>query len=221
MYIKTTGEIFEGTCDIKLENCKAKEKGIVSTVFSPNEENKEIKVCNHCLNTLLKNRIWNIRGASVAEMKKLIDIAIVDHDKKILIAFELKNWKEEGVEKGLPWAERMKEMTLERMKDLNAETLIIVTYEGFYIFREFQEICFINLQQEFISSINTKNLLDSDIFITEKTEFTRKPELVDLKHDRFIEIIESFIKDDNTLKLLPIETREIIKANTIIKKHTL
>ena len=61
--IKTTGEILEGICDIKLENCKAKESGIVTIVHSTDEDNKQILVCKSCLHKMIRKDFWYVRGA--------------------------------------------------------------------------------------------------------------------------------------------------------------
>ena len=221
MYIETTGQIIEGTCNIQRAHCKANPKGVITIVISPNESNKEIHVCNVCLHELLQERLWTIKGALVPEMKKFVDLAVVDQENNIIIAFEVKNWKETGVEKGESWAKRMYEMAMERMQNLNTRIFVLVTFEGFYIFKEkLSEPIFVNFESE-IHSFIQKIQPNREIFIEDKREFTTQPALVDQKHTMLIDIVEQFIMAQNTLDKLPQDICAILKKNTIQKNFTL
>lgn len=218
MYIETTGEIFIGTCDVKTSECVAKENGVVTKVLSPHES-KTITVCNVCLNEMVKNRIWNIKGASVAEMKEKVDIAVLS-DHTIQIAIEVKNWKQPGKE----WAERMKDMAFDRMNKLHVPIFIVATYEGLYIFEEiikdrFEQEYFIDLLSDIeLSSKNLKFSYDN-LFVNDPNEFRLDPNQVEIKHEKFVEILEDLLTKQNILNKLPKHISDLIKPLKIKKNY--
>lgn len=214
MYIETTGEIFIGKCEVQTDNCKAKKEGSVTKVLSPHES-KSINVCNVCLTKMVQDRVWNIKGASVPEMKEIVDIAII-LDGFIQLALEAKNWKEAGVN----WAERMKDMAFDRMRKLNVAFFILATYEGFYIFDSFSaQPFFVDLSSDIEKGSNELKISYESLFISDANEFRLDPALVEKKHNNFVEILEYLLTMRTIVDKLPEHISKLIQHGNIKKKY--
>lgn len=59
--IEKKEEIKIGKCDLLKNNCTAKEKGNIFSIF---ESKREIYVCENCLNTKLNNKEWILKNNS-------------------------------------------------------------------------------------------------------------------------------------------------------------
>jgi hypothetical protein len=90
MNVIPTGIIFYGVCQVVSEHCHAKEGGAITAVHTL-PFNEQVNVCKTCLDYQIRERIWNIEGAYVPNMKRMLDLAVVDSSGKVVIAVEVKN----------------------------------------------------------------------------------------------------------------------------------
>lgn len=89
MKVVPTGAVFYAVCNIKSENCKAKEGGAVTTVLLA-DSYEQVNTCKVCLNQKLRSGEWNVEGSRVSNMREVLDLAVVDPQGRVLVAVEIK-----------------------------------------------------------------------------------------------------------------------------------
>ncbi|MCR9942005.1 hypothetical protein [Vibrio owensii] len=129
MRVVPTGSILYGVCEIKSENCAARQGGAVTAIMLP-DTLEQVNTCKVCLNDKVRRGEWSIDGAQVSNMKEVLDIALIDKSGNIIAAIEVK------------FSDRKKtsvEHTLQKMSSVNslAETqyFIYASPQQIYIYQ--------------------------------------------------------------------------------------
>jgi hypothetical protein len=218
MNVKPTGIIFYGVCQIATENCSAKEGGVVTAVLTLLEANNQIKVCKSCLDYQIRNRIWNIEGAYVPNMKRMLDLAVVNNEGKVVIAVEVKT----GRNISLKLAEQIAYQIISTQQITNIPYFFLVTPSFCYMWKitngSFNELQTISVDS-YVSEVSKKlkipfDNLETTQNKTEKTTLTREKE-----HMLFERIVKNLFKEKSFIHTLPKEVADNFENSEILMEY--
>lgn len=215
MNVKPTGIIFYGVCQIATENCSAKEGGVVTAVL---DCNNQIKVCKSCLDYQIRNRVWNIEGAYVSNMKRMLDLAVVNNEGKVVIAVEVKMGK--NISSKLAEQIANKIVIMQQITDVPYFFLVTPTF--CYIWKivkgSLNELQTISVDS-YISEVSKKLKIPFDNLETaqdksEKTALTREKE-----HLLFERLVKNLFKEKSFIHALPKEVADNFENSEILMEH--
>lgn len=89
MKIEPSGVFMIGVCDIGTDLCSARENSAITAVHRT-IGGSQINVCKPCLDEMVRSGKWEIKGAKVSGMKRIIDLAAIRPDGSVVLAVEAK-----------------------------------------------------------------------------------------------------------------------------------
>lgn len=90
MRVVPTGAVFYAVCELKLDNCAAREGGAVTTVLL-SDTLEQVNTCKVCLNNKIREGEWAVEGSRVSNMRESLDLAILDNTGEVIVAVEIKS----------------------------------------------------------------------------------------------------------------------------------